>query len=398
MIEKWVLFISSRYINSGRKRRRLSPGLLSAVGIAVGVMALICVISVMNGFQMGFIEDILEISSYHVRINEVEPGYEDEIALTDGVKSVMPFYETKTLAASKYQMSPCIVKGVPADTAEIDPGFFKQLNIFRGNFNPYAERTVVIGRILAIKLGVNIGDSISIVALDGGTFRNLRPETNEFIVSGLFQSGYDEFDTAMMVTSTESLLTVDSSSDLKYGIKIENRFRDRQVSEALLEIDGIEAENITSWREYSKALFSALRLEKSVMFILLGLIFLVVSFGIFNSTRRTIAEKQEEIGILRAIGSTPSQIRRIFVLDGLIIGLAGGICGLFLGIIVTVNINSILGFLSLNSSFLINMPVRIIPGEIVSIFTFAVVFCVFSSLAASAKVSTITPQEVLRYE
>ncbi|HAK44556.1 MAG TPA: hypothetical protein DCO79_01360 [Spirochaeta sp.] len=398
MLKKWVLFISSRYIRADRKNRKVSPGVLSAAGIAVGVLALISVISVMNGFQMGFIEDILEISSFHLRISDIDQDSLSEIRAVKGIKSVLPFYETKTLVTSPYAIEPCLVKGIPADARELDPALFSQLNIFRGDYIPETEHSLVLGRILAVKLGLSIGDTVSIIALNGGTFKNLRPETTEFTITGLFQSGYDDFDMSMMIMSEDSLLDIDSAAVLKYGVKLDNRFRDQQAASEIAGISGVNAEDITSWREYNRALFSALRLEKVMMFLLLGLIFIVVSFGIFNSTRRTIAEKQEEIGILRAIGSTPSQIRQIFIIDGLIIGAGGGLAGVIGGLLVTYNINGILGLLSLRSSFLINLPVRVMPAEIISIFLFAVLFCIFSAFAASAKVSSITPQEVLRYE
>ena len=399
MFKKWVFFISSRYIRADRKGRKISPGVFSAAGLAVGVMALISVISVMNGFQMGFIEDILEISSYHLRIENSDEKMISEIRNIDGVRSTIPFYETKTLLNSPYNIEPCLVKGIPAEAESLDPEFFEQLNIVRGGFKPEISDGIVMGRILALRLGVDIGEEVSVVALNGGTFKKLNPETTEFTLTGIFQSGYTDFDSSMIIMSDYSLRKIDEIAEPVLGIKLENRFKDNKAAERIIKQTGILPENIISWRSYNKAFFSALRLEKSVMTVMLGLIFLVVSFGIFNSTRRTIAEKQEEVGILRAIGSTPVQIRQIFVIDGLIIGLAGGMIGALAGILITVNINKILKVLSLNSaSFLVNVPVRIMPGEVVLIFLFAVIFCVISAYTASAKVSNITPQEVLRYE
>ncbi len=398
MLKGWVLFVSSRYIRAGRKARKLSPGLLSAAGIAVGVMALITVISVMNGFQMGFIEDILEISSAHIRITDVEKEDVEKIRKISGIKSAMPFYETKTLLNSRYSIEPCLVKGLPVDAESVDPGFFSQLNIFSGYYMPENNRGLVIGRILMNKLGLNIGDTVSIVALNGGTFKNLRPETTEFIITGVFGSGYGDFDSALVLITEEALRDIDETAVLKLSVKLENRFRDHKAIADIVEASGLSRKNVVSWRIYNRALFSALRLEKTVMFLLLGLIFLVVSFGIFNSTRRTIAEKQEEVGILRAIGSTPSQIRQIFVIDGLIIGVSGGLIGSAAGLLISKNVNSILRVLSVNSSFLVNVPVRIVMSEVFIIFLAAVAFCFLSAFAASSKISAITPQQVLRYE
>lgn len=399
MIKKWVLWVSARYIKVNRKGRKVSPGILSAVGIAVGVMALITVISVMNGFQMGFIEDILEISSYHIRVSGIDNEDAEKIRSISGIKSIMPFLESQSLLNTDYAMDACLIKGISDDAQVLDPGFFKQLNISSGKWTPDEKNGVLIGRTAAYKMGVGPGDKISIIALNGGTFRNLRPESSEFTITGIFRSGYNDFDSSLVIMSLDSLMSIDDSADLKYGVKLENRFQDLSTAERIIEELGIAESDVVSWRTYNKSFFGALKLEKSLMFVLLGLIFLVVSFGIYNSTRRTVAEKQEEIGIMRAIGSTPRQIRQIFVLDGLIIGLAGGLTGTAAGLLITLNVNSILSLFAFSSSsFLLNVPVRIVFSEVILIFGFALLFCLVSAWAASSKVSKITPQEVLRYE
>ena len=398
MIKKWVLFISLRYIKNERRNRKISPGVLSVLALAVGVMALITVISVMNGFQLGFIEDIIEISSYHLRISKVDKDSYKDILNVKGIKSVMPFTETQTLINSPYTMTPCLVKGVAKDAESLDSQFFEQLNIYKGDFIPNVEKTVVIGRILAMKLGLGLGDYVSLIALNGGSFRSLKPATSDFLITGVFNSGYNDFDSNMIIMTNDSIRYIDEGVETLMGIKLKERFNDQRVIKELAK-KKINEENIISWRVYNRSFFSALRLEKTVMIILLGLIFLVVSFGIYNSTKRTIVEKQEEIGIIRAIGATPAQIKAIFIIDGAIIGFSGGGIGTILGLLITSNLNEILRtFTFSHSSFLINMPVRIVPKEIILIFCFAILFCVFSALFAANKTTKITPQEVLRYE
>jgi lipoprotein-releasing system permease protein len=399
MIKKWVVFVSSRYTSSSKRGRKLSPGLLSAGGIAVGVMALIIIISVMNGFQMGFIEDIVEISSFHLRVKNIDQ--EDAAALRDikGIRSVMPFRESQSLIKTGYSMEPCIIKAVPPNAGLLDPAFFKQLNIVRGGYSPDAEAGIVIGRIMAYRMGVNIGDTVSVIAMNGSDFISLDPAAEGFTVTGIFQSGYNEFDASLVIMDFDDLELIDINSTELYGVKLNNRFADQAAAARIIRAIDLNEKDVISWRTYNKAFFSALKLEKSVMFILLGLIFLVVSFGIFNSTRRTVAEKQEEIGILRALGAVPLQIRQIFIMDGLLIGLAGGLTGTLAGVIITLNINSILSALPLApGSFLINVPYRIVASEVVLILCFAIAFCVISAYAASKKVSSIMPQDVLRYE
>ena len=399
MIKKWVLWVSARYMRTNRRGRRLSPGMLSAAGIGVGVMALITVISVMNGFQMGFIEDILEISSFHLRASGIEKDKAEEIAGIDGVRSVVPFAESQSLINTDYSMEPCLIRGLSADAEELDPALFNQLNIVSGSYRPEIPDGIVVGRIMAYKMGVSVGDSVSVIAMNGAGFSMLRPEDTGFIVTGIFKSGYNDFDSSLIIMSTDALRMIDGAAEVKYGIKLDNRFRDDAAAEKIARLTGIGADQIESWRIFNRAFFSALKLEKIMMFIMLGLIFLVVSFGIFNSTRRTVAEKQEEIGIMRAIGATPRQIRQIFVLDGIIIGLSGGLIGTAAGMLLTLNVNRFLAvFARSSASFLINVPVRIVASEVITIFAFAMFFCIFSAWIASRKVSKITPQEVLRYE
>ena len=396
---KWVFLVSLRYISSGRKGRKISSGILSAVGIAVGVMAMITVISVMNGFQMGFIDDILEISSFHLRIEETEGLDAEDIRGIKGVSSVMPFAESQSLILTAYSPEPCIIKGLPANAEELDPSFFSQLNIIEGSYSPGAGKTVLIGRVLAYRIGANTGDSVSIVALNGKTFSTLRPELSSFTVSGIFQSGYSDFDSSLIVMPLESLSYIDESSRLQLGVKLKNRFSDRKIISILEKKDPASAGGIVSWRSYNRSFFSALKLEKSVMTILLGLIFLITAFGIFNATRRTVAEKQQEIGILRAVGAAPGRIRQIFVMDGIIIGLGGGLPGIAAGLLAAFNINGILSlFPGAGSGFLVNVPVRVVPSEVLLIFLIEMMFCILSAYLASGRVSRIMPQEVLRYE
>ncbi len=399
MIRKWIIFISSRYMQVGRKNRRFTATLLSGIGIAVGVTALITVISVMNGFQMGFIEDILEISSFHVMVEGIDADIAAEIRKLPAVRSVMPFKDTQSIISTDYSLEPCLIKGIPPDFQTLDPGFANQLNITDGELEQDVH-SVIIGRTMAYRLGVNIGDKVSLMSLNGGKFNAMRPVTTDFIISGFFRSGYSDFDSSLMITNLEDIEVLDGITGIKYGVKLKNRFRTNSAIQSISDIVGdYDTVSVTGWQEYNRAFFGALRLEKNMMFILLGLIFLVVSFGIFNSTRRTVFEKQEEIGILRAIGATPSNIRNIFIIDGFIIGAGGGLTGVVLGLLITFNINNILGLLSLRTAgFLIDVPVRVVPSEVTLIFSAAVIFCIAAAAAASARVSRIMPQEVLRYE
>jgi lipoprotein-releasing system permease protein len=212
----------------------------------------------------------------------------------------------------------------------------------------------------------------------------------------------------------------------QYGIKLEDRYRDRESAVRLEDrLAAYEAE-IMSWREYNRALFNALRIEKTVMTVLLALIFVVVGVNVFHGLRRTVFERSEEIGVLRSLGAGSRSVQAVFVLDGLLIGLTGGLAGLLLGLLTAQNVNAVFrgaewvlnatvnmldslvgnggslgGRLQLFSSayfYVSEVPTKVFAGELLLIFAFAVGASVVSAYLGSRRAATIRPAEVLRYE
>jgi len=216
--------------------------------------------------------------------------------------------------------------------------------------------------------------------------------------------------------------------DLKLGIKLANRFLEKTALEqARKKLSTYENIKLSSWRDYNRSFFGALRTEKLFMFILVGLIFIVVGLNIFQAQRRSVLQRREEIGLLRAIGGTRTEVRFVFVLDGAIIGLTGAFIGLIIGLSVALNIsgfftlvenivnwfiriiNIIAGFFGTGMTgdfaifsptvfYLKEIPSRILPSEVVMIFLFGFLSALAAAWFASVKASKIQPAEVLRYE
>ena len=189
----WIFFTARRYLKERQSSRALAASFLSTAGIAVGVLTLVVVMGVMNGFQLGFIEDILEIRSYDVRISGLsEAEIADLTALIEdvrGVKAVVPFLETQTLARGRFGSFEAVeVRGLPRDAAERDPGLLEQIKIYDGDFS--LKGGLVLGRELARALGVHIGDSVTLAALSGGGYAGLVPASHEIPVTGLFRAGF----------------------------------------------------------------------------------------------------------------------------------------------------------------------------------------------------------------
>jgi lipoprotein-releasing system permease protein len=432
----WVLYVAGRYFRTRRKDRGHLPSILSIVGIAVGVMTMIAVLAVMNGFQMGTIESILELNSYHIRVSlqEREEAFISELRSMPGIRSVLPFAEMQTLVRGVFaEPRVGILRIVPEDCLDLDNGMREQLEITRGEFDIHRPFSVVLGSELARFLGVQVGEKIKIINLTGRDFNALRPREDELLVSGIFKTGYYNYDVTWGFVSfgTVESLYGEAPSPL-LGVKLENRYKDQFLIERirnnpnLKTADGTIPE-ILSWREFNRAIFGALRMEKTVMMFLIALIFLVVAANIFQSHRRNVYERSEDIGVLRVFGAPPGSVRLIFVLEGFFIGLIGGVCGLILGLIVSENINAIFGFAETAVNFFINVfnfflrsigqgqgegfslfspayfylievPSKVLPLEALSIFLLALFSTTAAAFFASYKTATVRPAEVLRYE
>ena len=352
---RWIGFVAARYISQGRKS---SPSpVLSILGIATGVLALTVIISVMNGFQLGFIESILEISSGHLRLERVTPGNEMElsgkISELPGVLSVLPFRELNVLIRGRFpNPRGAIIRGVPVDALERDPGLAERLVMEDGYFDLSRPENIVLGAELARHLAVRVGHEVSLLSISSA-LGDAHDAGRLYTVSGIFRSGFFEYDMSwgFINIQTAEALSPETAFPV-LGIKLTNRWHDqRAMAEIGRALDhwGITTEgrgpSLLSWREYNRAFFGALRTEKIMMFILLGLIFIVVGLNIFQAQLRTVLERREEIGLLRALGASNTAVRLVFVWDGFIIGLAGGGIGLALGLLIAFNIQPFFTFL-----------------------------------------------------
>ncbi|GMO26794.1 MAG: ABC transporter permease [Termitinemataceae bacterium] len=442
----WIIFVASRFIKSGKKSS--TSTILSVLGIAVGVLALTVIIAVMNGFQLGFIESILEISSYHVRVNSFPLNNNDLLYkvcnLTD-IKSAVPFKEVKGIVRTRHpvrlsEQTACVVRGVPPDTLLLDSAMADKIDFEEGIFDLTEKHSIVIGAEAADMLKIDVGDEVNFWTISnnsplGGLEQDEDPV---FVVTGIFRSGYYEYDLSWAFIDITEAFMLDSTSieDAEIfctlGIKINNRWK---IDKALENINALLlAElgedyitknniNVTTWRDYNKSFFSALRTEKLLMFVLVGLIFIVVALNIFQSQRRTVLERSEEIGLLRSVGATSLSVRCVFMFDGIIIGAIGASFGMAVALMISTHIkeffsaieyivNSILllitaitgsgaemySIFSPKIFYIKDIPSRIIPHEIILIFLFGFLSAVAASWFASKKATAIKPTQILRYE
>lgn len=422
----WIPFVSGRFARVDRQGRTAVTGTLASLGIGFGVAALIIIISVMNGFQMTYIDSIMEISSFHVRAtqpaDESPADVAEVLASVPGVRSVTEMYEAQGLIAGKKgRQSPGLLRGIPADIRETDAGFANQVTLTTGAFDLSEKNTVVLGNTLARKLGVHYGDQITLFALSGGAETALFDADRTLTVTGTFSSGYSDINSTFAFVSLETAASMLGSVKPFYGIKLKDSDADQKIIPLLEKV--APSLSFESWRSYNRSFFGALRVEKNILMMMSFLIFVVVGVNIFNSMRRMVYERHEEIAVLSSFGASQKDIQLVFMTQGLATGLKGAIPGLLTGLLVSVNMDSVFSLFSNllfyvqyfftmlvhpEDSYLIRassiylyyarLSARVVFSEAAAITLFGVLAALLASWMASRNVLKLSVAEVLHDE
>lgn len=436
-----LFFTARRWGFSSKRRASSNRAFLASLGIAVGVTALIVVMGVMGGLQNSYINSILEISSFHIRIETpndkvVSQGDVDQTSDVDrilsrvrslpGVVSAVPFKECQVLAVGPTGDPVSLtLRAMPKNTQELDLELVKALGLSTIDQFPRPNE-LAIGKEAALQLGALEGSDVELMGVAQTPDEGVTTFSGHLPVGKQFSSGYYDFDSGMAFVSTPLPVGLErafAATPTVIGIKLKNRFDDASMAEQIRLLLPNTGYTLTTWREYNRGFFGALRTEKTVMLLLISLIFLVVAINVYHSLRRTIAMKQTDIATLKAVGASNRAIRAIFAQEGFSIGILGALLGSVLGVAVTRNLNSILGWMSaaagtvssilaslglinagpydmfsLQSYYLEKIPVDISAGEIAFIACLAIASTAISAILASRRVSDAIPFEVLRNE
>ena len=424
---RWIFDVSRRFASVDRKSRSSATSFLAVLVICFGVMSLVTVVSVMNGFQMSFVNAIMELSSFHIRVSksdsQTEADFLNFCADSKEIRCVSPFYESQALlVGNKSKESAGIIRGVDARTCEFDEGFAREIKIVSGTFDLSSADSIVLGSYLAQSLGVTTGNTVNLLALSGGKDVELLSQNRQFKVTGIFECGYYDINQGYAFVSLEAArMYFGEDAPVFYGIKIRRPQNDGFVSAAIKSRFPDAA--VQSWREYNRTFFGALRVEKNILMLLVFLIFVVVAVNIYNGMRRLVFERSQEIAALSALGGTSFQIKAIFVVRGFLTGAAGTVIGVVLGIFISLNIRSVflgvshclywlelfftsvfspenVAFVTENQMYAIyaSIPARIIPSEVLLISLFGVLSPLLASALASRSVLKLKIAEVLHNE
>lgn len=425
----WIFFVARRFAKVDRKGSSAVTTTLSTLGISFGVMTLITVISVMNGFQHSFMDVIMEISSYHIRVENfgaesgLENQFKDFCKEEKSIRSVTPFYEAQSLVVGRGgRESAAIIKAVPATIGEDDPAFKKYVHIIAGSSDVSDENSVLVGSELARKIGAGLGSQINLYALSGGSDVDLFSAERLFTVTGIFHTGYADINASFaFINIADGKKYFGNDAKLIYGIKL---FDETKTEREILRIKKLfPSLKNESWKNYNRSFFGALQVEKNMLMILVFLIFVVVAINIFNGMRRMVFERREEISVLTAFGARPSSIQSIFIMQGFLTGFFGSVIGTVLGLYLSVNMSTVFILLSKLSYYanliavmIVNpangeyvtentmfhlyasIPPRIFLNEVVLISFFGICSSLLASFAASRGILKLTVVEVMRDE
>ena len=412
------LLVGWRYTRAGRAARRnrfisfISS--VSMVGIALGVAALIIVLSVMNGFQkevrdrmLGVLSHI-EVLAYTGAAIDNPTGVQNTLALQPQVLASAPFVLSQVLLAQGEDMRGALVRGIdPAQevlvtdaVALMPPDVLAQLQ--PGTFG------VVLGNELARALGVKTGDKITLVAPGGQvTPAGVVPRMKQLTVVGLLDSGHYEYDASlalMHMDDAQKIFRLEGPNGIR--VKLKDAQQARSVADELTPLLG-EDVVVRDWTRANRTWFAAVQIEKRMMFIILTLIVAVAAFNLVSTLVMTVTDKQADIAILRTLGASPGSIMGIFVVQGALVGVIGTLSGLLLGLLVAFNIGSIVPAIesALGASFLpkdiyliSRMPSDPQWADIGPVVIIALVLALVATLYPSWRASRIDPAEALRHE
>jgi lipoprotein-releasing system permease protein len=402
------LFVARRYLTARRKQAFISViTSISVLGVMIGVAALVIAIALITGFQEDVQAKILGATS-HIMVQDLSSdglgGYQrvaDKIQSEKGVIAATPVVYSEVLIGGLAKSKGALLKGIDFDRELAGSPWLRQLDAGRIPRPGAGREGILLGRQLALEIGAQVGDIVDVVTPSGTLSpMGLMPKRKRFEVTGLFTTGLYEFDST---TALASLATAQKLFGLEgrasfLQVKIRNIFEAPAIAARIKE--GLPATvYVTTWMELNRNLFSALKLEKNIMFLTITLIVIVAALNIIATLILMVMEKTRDIGILMAMGATPRSIRQVFFYQGALIGVLGTGLGVALGLIwcwlantfelikVPVDIYQI--------SF---VPFRLRPVDLLAIIGVTLAISFVSTLFPARRAAKVDPVVALKYE
>jgi len=408
---EWMLAL--RYLRARRKEGFISViAGFSFIGITLGVMTLIIVMAVMNGFRQELFDKMLGLNGHVVVHSLGEFTDYDEVAKrirkVPGVKYAVPLVEGQVLVSTPLMSSGALVRGLREADLKSLKAVSKHIRF--GTLDGFDKRGgVAIGSRMANELNVKVGDKVSLVTPRGpSTALGTAPRVKRYPVVAIFEIGMSEYDASIMFMPLNEAQRYFSEphSVTVLEVVLDSPDEVGELSPKIITAGGPTI-YVSDWRQRNATFFTALQVERNVMFLILALIVLVAALNIISGLIMLVKDKGRDIAILRTMGTTRGAIMRVFFITGASIGIVGTLAGFTLGVLVCLNIEHIrefIGWLTDTDLFpaelyyLSQLPAEMDPGETASVVIMALVLSVLATIYPSWRASRLDPVEALRYE
>ncbi len=411
----YELFIGLRYTRAKKRNHFISfISMISMLGIALGVAALIIVLSVMNGFQKEIRARILGVTP-HLQVNSGSGAMPDWQAIErivethPKVKAAAPFITGQGMLSQNENVQGVMVRGILPEAEDRLTQLSDKMKVGELSKLRAGEFGIVLGVDLARSLGARVGESILLITPQGQiTPAGMVPRLKQFHVVGIFEIGMSPYDNALALIHMSDAQKLYRMGDTVSGIsaQLTNLDEARKVA-AELETNMPNDTYTNDWTRQNANYFSAVQMEKKMMFIILSLIVAVAAFNIVSTLVMAVTDKQADIAILRTLGASPVSIMKIFMVQGVVIGLTGLLIGVVGGILVAVNIGVIVPFieglfgvqfLAKDVYFISELPSDLQRADVIVVSVFSFVISIVATLYPSWRAAQTQPAEALRYE
>jgi lipoprotein-releasing system permease protein len=409
------MYIGLRYLRARKASRFVSfISAVSLLGVAVGVAALIVVLSVMNGFEQELRSRLLNLTSHAVvtapggRLHDWQ-SLRESILETPGVAGAAPFVEVQAMLAHEGLLKGVLLRGIDPELEATVSRVQRHVVAGSLEFLEPGSDYLVMGRLLAARLRVGLGDPVTLLVPTGGeTGTRLVPRLRRFVVAGLFEVGMEEQDGVLALAHLEDAAAARGRPGEVTGVRIEldDLFQAPQFARQITAQlgPGYEARD---WTTENASYFRAVRIERTMMTIILSLVVAVAAFNIVATLVMVVTDKRTEIAILRTMGLPPGSVMRIFLVQGTAIGAIGTLLGVLLGVPLALNVGvlmpaleSFFGFSVLPAEvyYITRLPSDLRIPQVVMVTTIALGLCLLSTIYPSLRAARTEPAEALRYD